>query len=76
MSGKPWVARTVLLAVPVLWTQWLAIAEGAVPPSTDVALLAGVVVAHEDVGCGSGGCWRELTLRGPGGPHLSVITSR
>lgn len=38
----------------------------AIPPSSDAPdLPAGVTVAAEERQCGSGGCWRELTLQGP-----------
>jgi hypothetical protein len=59
------VCVALFLVAPVLW---LAVDEGAVPASSDApALPAGVTVAHEEVMCGSGGCWRELTLNGPDG---------
>jgi len=55
----------VLLAAPVVALEF---DEAAVPPSSDVpALPAGVTIAGEEVQCGSGGCWRELRLRGPEG---------
>lgn len=46
----------------------LALDEGAVPPSSDApSLPVGVRVVDEEVLCGSGGCYRELRLRGPEG---------
>ena len=53
----------VALVAPV-W--WLEVDESAVPPSADVpSLPVGVTIEHEEVACGSGGCWRALMLRGP-----------
>lgn len=45
----------------------IEIGDGAaIPPSSDGPdLPAGVDVASDERQCGSGGCWRELTLRGP-----------
>ncbi|MPV36826.1 hypothetical protein [Georgenia subflava] len=38
----------------------------AIPPSSDAPdLPAGVTIASDERQCGSGGCWRELTLHGP-----------
>ena len=55
----------VYFVVPVLS---LALDEAAVPAVSDAPpLQEGVTVAHEDVLCGSGGCWRELTPDGPVG---------
>jgi hypothetical protein len=57
------VLVAVLLLAPVAW---LAIDESAVPPTSDMpSLPVGVAVAHNEVLCGSGGCWRELALTGP-----------
>lgn len=69
---KTWVAL-VLVLVAVAGTAILApvvlieIDDGwAIPPSTDVPdLPAGVTIASDERQCGSGGCWRELTVRGP-----------
>lgn len=72
------VAGLVLLAALVLFgpVLWLAVDEEAVPASSDVpALPAGVTVTHEDVQCGSGGCWRELRLRGTGGQSAAEIAA-
>ena len=56
------VLAAVVLAAPVLS---LVFDEGAVPASSDVPPLpAGVSVVGEEIDCGSGGCWRELTLQG------------
>ena len=77
------VARRVVLAlalsgvvyfvVPVLS---LAFDEAAVPAVSDAPPLPeGVTVAHEDVLCGSGGCWRELTLDGPGGRSAGELAA-
>ncbi|MGW6005200.1 hypothetical protein ACWFNS_05220 [Oerskovia enterophila] len=42
--------------------------EGGIPPASAVpALPQGVTITTDGMGCGSGGCWRELTLSGPPG---------
>jgi hypothetical protein len=52
------------LALPPLS---LAVDESAVPPASSLpALPEGARVTGEDMGCGSGGCWLELTV---GAPH-------
>ncbi|GAA2757229.1 hypothetical protein [Actinopolymorpha rutila] len=67
------VGLVVVLFAPVAW---LAVDEAAVPPRSDVpALPAGVRVADEAVKCGSGGCWRELTLTGPANESPSQIAA-
>ena len=55
------VVTGLVLAAPVLW---LRIDEAGVPPLSDARLPAGATVRHEEIQCGSGGCWRELTLDG------------
>ena len=59
------VLGVVFFVVPVLS---LALDEAAVPAGSDApALPQGVTVAHDEVQCGSGGCWPELTQDAPGG---------
>ena len=42
--------------------------EGGIPPASAVpALPQGVTITGDGMGCGSGGCWRELNLSGPPG---------
>ncbi|WP_214979123.1 hypothetical protein [Curtobacterium sp. ISL-83] len=41
--------------------------EGDVPPASVVALPSESEVVDDDVECGSGGCWRLLTVRPPSG---------
>ena len=54
-----------VLAAPKLW---LAVDESAVPPSSTFPDLPdGARVTTVDMGCGSGGCWHELTVRAPDG---------
>lgn len=48
--------------VPVLL---VTLDEVAVPPRSDIP--AGLDVLDEGMGCGSGGCWRELSVRPPDG---------
>jgi hypothetical protein len=56
------VLAAFVVAGPVLW---LEIDEGAVPAASDAPPVpAGVTIADDEVRCGSGGCWRELTLTG------------
>ncbi|MEU4385085.1 hypothetical protein [Promicromonospora sp. NPDC023805] len=55
----------VALALPLLS---LALDEGAIPPASALpALPEGARVTGEDMGCGSGGCWLELTVDAPQG---------
>ncbi len=55
----------VVLAAPPLW---LAVDESAMPPSSTFPDLPdGARVTAVDMGCGSGGCWRELTVQAPAG---------
>jgi len=66
------VALTCLVAVagaaltaPVLW---LELDEAAVPPASALhGLPDDATVTGEDQGCGSGGCWLELTVDAPDG---------
>ncbi len=59
------VVVAVFLTAPVLG---LAIDEAAVPPSSSLPTLPdGARVVAEDKGCGSGGCWLELTVDAPAG---------
>lgn len=54
-----------VLAAPPLW---LALDESAVPPSSAFPDLPdGARVTTVDRGCGSGGCWHELTVQAPDG---------
>ena len=63
------VALAVLAAVGVsLPPLSLAIDEAAMPPTSSLpALPDGARVTAEGKGCGSGGCWRELTVEPPAG---------
>lgn len=46
----------------------LAVDESAVPPASALpALPEGARVIGEEMGCGSGGCWLELTVDAPHG---------
>jgi hypothetical protein len=57
------VAVAAVLAAPVVS---LSLDEAAVPPSSAAPPLpAGVTVANDELRCGSGGCFHELTLTGP-----------
>ena len=48
------------LTAPIIW---LTMDETAVPPASDAPPLPEeVTTSHQDVSCGSGGCWREWTL--------------
>jgi hypothetical protein len=67
------VVTVAVLAAPVLW---LAVDEGAVPEAADApALPPGVSVTRDEVLCGSGGCWRELTLRGTDGQRAVDVAA-
>jgi hypothetical protein len=55
----------VALALPPLS---LAVDEMAMPPASALpALPEGARVTGEEMGCGSGGCWLELTVDAPRG---------
>lgn len=55
----------VALALPPLS---LAVDEMAMPPASALpALPEGARVTGEEMGCGSGGCWLELTVDAPPG---------
>jgi hypothetical protein len=55
----------VALALPPLL---LAVDESAIPPASALpALPEGARVTGENTGCGSGGCWLELTVDPPQG---------
>ncbi|MFJ3384042.1 MULTISPECIES: hypothetical protein [unclassified Curtobacterium] len=41
--------------------------EGDVPSASVVALPSGSAVVDDDIECGSGGCWRLLTVHPPDG---------
>ena len=59
------VVAAVGLALPPLS---LALDESAMPPASSLpALPDGARVTAEDMGCGSGGCWLELTVDAPAG---------
>lgn len=70
------MVRTILLTVAVVLVlfyagrvAWLFMMadEGDVPPVSVVQLPAGAEVLSESVGCGSGGCTLNLTVRPPVG---------
>jgi len=59
------VAAALGLSLPLLL---LALDESAMPPASSLpALPDGARVTAEDMGCGSGGCWLELTVDAPAG---------
>jgi hypothetical protein len=61
------------LALPLLS---LALDEGAVPPASSLpALPDGALVTAEGMGCGSGGCWVELTVDAPAGMSGEELAS-
>ncbi|WP_020013829.1 hypothetical protein [Promicromonospora sukumoe] len=62
-----------VLAAPPLW---LALDESAVPPvSTFPDLPDGARVTSVDIGCGSGGCWQELTVLAPAGTTGAALAA-
>ena len=57
------VLVTLWLVIPVLR---LAVDEGSVPSNRAArAVPAGIEIVTAEVQCGSGGCWRDLTLQWP-----------
>jgi hypothetical protein len=55
----------VALSIPVLW---LELDEAAIPPRSSVGPLPeGAQASAPDKGCGSGGCWIEVTVTAPAG---------
>lgn len=68
------VAVAAFLAAPALW---LEIDEAAMPPSSSFpALPDGARVVAEEKGCGSGGCWLELTVDAPAGMSGEDLASK
>lgn len=63
------IAEIGVGAVVVAWfvvpVVLVTLDEVAIPPRSDIP--AGLDVVDEGMGCGSGGCWRELTVRPPEG---------
>lgn len=56
VAGVALVGPVVMIEIDDGW---------AIPPSSDAPdLPAGVTIANDERQCASGGCWRELTLRG------------
>jgi hypothetical protein len=63
----------VALALPPLS---LAVDESAIPPTSALpALPDGARVTGEEMGCGSGGCWLELTVDPPQGMSDKELTA-
>jgi hypothetical protein len=59
-----WVA--VFVALVLFWpVVSLALDEGAVPSPSDAPIPAGVTVTHDELRCGSGGCYHVLRLTVP-----------
>jgi hypothetical protein len=64
----------LVLLVVVAPVVRLALDEGAVPASSDIPPLpAGVTAGHEEVTCGSGGCYLRLRLSKPGAGSAEEI---
>lgn len=62
------------LTLPPLW---LAVDESATPPASVLPVLPdGAHVVDERMGCGSGGCWRELTVEAPVGTSGEELAAR
>lgn len=72
ITGSAVVVGATLLVVYGIWAGYLALfaTEGAVPPQfrgPDLPAGAEITSSHTD--CGSGGCWREVTISPA--PHSS-----
>lgn len=67
------VLAAVGLSLPLLS---LALDEAAVPPASSApALPDGARVTAEGKGCGSGGCWLELTVAAPAGMSAGELAA-
>jgi hypothetical protein len=67
------VLVAAVLAAPPLW---LALDESAIPPSsTFPSLPDGAQLVSVDMGCGSGGCWQELTVAAPEGMSGTALAA-
>lgn len=67
IAGVALVGPVVMIEVDDGW---------AIPPSSDAPdLPAGVTIASDERQCGSGGCWRELTLRGAELEELEALAA-
>ena len=72
-------AAVLVLVLVMLWCVVplvrLAVDEGSVPSNGAARIVpAGVVVINAEVQCGSGGCWRDLTLRWPDHSAIDLRT--
>lgn len=72
------VAVVVLAAIGLtLPPLWLIVDESAMPPASVLPVLPdGAHVVDERMGCGSGGCWRELTVEAPAGMSGEDLAAR
>ena len=72
ITGAALVLGATVLVVYGIWAGYLALfaTEGAVPPQSRVPELpVGTEITSSDTECGSGGCWREVTISPA--PHSS-----
>lgn len=70
--GARWLIVTALVVIALLLggrylLLFIGATEGDVPSSTSLPLPVGTEIVSEQSGCGSGGCWLELTVRPPRG---------
>jgi hypothetical protein len=65
-------ALTIVVRYGVLF---VSAREGDVPPASVVALPSGARVVDDDVECGSGGCWRLVTVRPPSGVSAEALAT-
>jgi len=81
-SGRPFVTTGVLIVVAavlgvLVYYGGLALfaTEGDVPSAADIGLPEGSEVVAQTVECGSGGCWRTLSVRPPGAMTPEQLSS-
>jgi len=67
----------VAAVMALLLVQWLFTDEGDLPPD-DLSgrLPAGLEVVAQDKQCGSGGCWRQYTVRDSGDAKVDAVAGK
>lgn len=71
-----WFGVSAMMLV-LLVAEALLADEGALPPDDLPGRLpAGVEITQQDRSCGSGGCWRDYTVRDVGGAAAGTVADR
>ena len=73
------VFAALIALVYVVWAAFLALGagEGSIPPESRVPEVpTGARIASESKQCGSGGCWRELSLQPAAGQSADDLAAQ